>query len=213
MSQNECRGCSVRYCPSETKEIAELPELQQHAEYIFTVKDFLTKSQCKDWIEKTEAIGFEKATVTTPMGKQVVSTGLRNNDRVIIDDESVVEQLWSSLKEYCPAFYKGYSVVGMNERLRFYRYHQGQVFRWHKDGSYRRDNGETSRLTFMIYLNEGFEGGETNFEDLSIEPKTGLALLFAHGYLHEGGEVFDGVKYVLRTDIMYSAQPFEFDDD
>jgi hypothetical protein len=60
-----------------------------------------------------------------------------------------------------------------------------------------------SLLTFMIYLNEGYEGGETRFESLSVAGKLGMALVFEHGLLHESAEVTGGVKYVLRSDVMY----------
>ena len=61
----------------------------------------------------------------------------------------------------------------------------------------------------MIYLNEDFDGGETNFyflsqePVLSVRPVRGQALVFAHWKLHEGAEVLRGRKYVLRTDVMY----------
>jgi hypothetical protein len=32
-----------------------------------------------------------------------------------------------------------------------------------------------------------------------------MALIFLHSLYHEGSEVTQGVKYVLRTDIMYRA--------
>ena len=40
------------------------------------------------------------------------------------------------------------------------------------------------------------------FHDVSVTPKTGLALLFQHFLLHEGSSVTSGVKYVLRSDVM-----------
>jgi hypothetical protein len=62
-----------------------------------------------------------------------------------------------------------------------------------------------------MYLNEGFEGGETKFygEDRDVptfivRPRQGMALVFAHRQLHEGAPVLAGRKYVLRTDVMYS---------
>ena len=55
---------------------------------------------------------------------------------------------------------KKWSPVGLNERLRLYRYDVGQQFDWHMDGYYERDNGDRSFFTFMVYLNDGFEGGE-----------------------------------------------------
>jgi len=59
----------------------------------------------------------------------------------------------------------------------------------------------------MVYLNEGFEGGETLFlqPKTVIVPRTGMALFFQHPILHEGCELTRGVKYVLRSDVMYRA--------
>ncbi len=58
-------------------------------------------------------------------------------------------------------------------------------------------------MTFMIYLNEDMKGGETKFIECDIKPETGKALIFIHELLHEGAPVLEGVKYVLRTDVMY----------
>ena len=57
----------------------------------------------------------------------------------------------------------------------------------------------------MVYLNEGFAGGETRFHDYEVDvvPRTGMALLFQHRVLHEGCVVTTGTKYVLRSDVMY----------
>jgi hypothetical protein len=45
----------------------------------------------------------------------------------------------------------------------------------------------------------------TRFHDYEIDvvPRTGMALLFQHRVWHEGCEVTSGVKYVLRSDVMY----------
>ena len=64
----------------------------------------------------------------------------------------------------------------------------------------------------MIYLNDGFEGGETSFDDsysdelfdpFQVTPRAGMALCFAHHVYHKGEPVLKGRKYVLRTDVMY----------
>ena len=59
----------------------------------------------------------------------------------------------------------------------------------------------------MVYLNDDFAGGETEFVDLrrTIVPRTGSALLFQHMLLHAGETVTSGVKYVLRSDVLYTA--------
>lgn len=55
----------------------------------------------------------------------------------------------------------------------------------------------------MIYLNDTYKGGATRFETLVLQGQTGMALIFEHGLIHEGGEVLQGFKYVLRSDVMY----------
>jgi hypothetical protein len=66
-------------------------------------------------------------------------------------------------------------------------------------------------MTIMIYLNEGFTGGCTQFLDPKNEsnsndvvPKTGQALLFDHLIYHAGAPLTEGVKYAIRTDVMFS---------
>ena len=64
-----------------------------------------------------------------------------------------------------------------------------------------------SFFTFLVYLNDDFEGGETEFEDIAtVQPKTGDALVFYHPYRHEGKTLLSGKKYVLRTDIMFEKE-------
>jgi hypothetical protein len=52
-------------------------------------------------------------------------------------------------------------------------------------------------------LNDDYEGGETKFNMTSVKGRKGMALVFLHSLPHEGAEVKSGIKYVLRTDIMY----------
>jgi prolyl 4-hydroxylase len=174
---------------------------QSISEDIFVINEFFTPEECKESIELIEGIGFTEAPITTSFGF-VMRPDIRNNTRVIIDDKDRAEKLWERIQEYIPKL-EGLSPVGVNERFRFYRYDPGQKFAWHRDGCYQRENGEKSYLTFMIYLNEGFEGGETSFRIGKIPPKQGRALFFLHPLLHQGDEVSKGRKYVLRTDVMY----------
>ena len=49
------------------------------------------------------------------------------------------------------------------------------------------------------------DGGETWFpyRGVRFQPAVGRALFFEHQQLHEGVMVYAGVKYALRTDVMY----------
>ena len=66
----------------------------------------------------------------------------------------------------------------------------------------------------LVYLSGEIEGGETHFYEhhhapqplVSCAPAAGAVLVHAHGMrclTHEGSEVKAGVKYVLRTDLVY----------
>ena len=178
---------------------------------VFTVSQFLSINECEQLVRYSESIGYEPATVSTVAGAQYLP-GLRDNYRVIVDDPARGCELWDKARLHIPQSIEGWRAVGVNERFRFYRYEDEQQFDWHTDGYYERENGERSFLTFMLYLNDDFDGGETAFMDnrespefaeLDVTPATGLALFFVHPLLHKGNPVLMGRKYVLRSDIMY----------
>lgn len=198
---------------------------------IFTVAQVLSVEECKEYIAMTENIGYQDAPVSFSTGAVVVPE-IRNNRRVMIDDEQISQTLWQKVKNYVPSVLDNRQAVGLNERIRFYRYKPGQRFAPHMDGYFERENGERSLWTFMLYLNQDFSGGETIFfsaeeylnklkvknlkpKDQSylvgatVVPQTGSALFFQHQLPHEGAEVKVGCKYVLRTDVMYSSKNTE----
>jgi len=172
------------------------------AEDIITIENFWTTAKCDGFISKSEAIGYEPAAIETAEGQKIV-TSVRNNNRVIYKDEILAKVLWQRLKPFAPTQIGNSQAIGLNELFRFYKYQPGQQFKRHKDQSYIRDNGDASYYTFMIYLNENYEGGETTFGNLAIRPKQGMALIFLHSLEHEGSPVTKNLKYVLRTDIMF----------
>lgn len=169
---------------------------------VFTLTDVLSPDECAELIASTEAIGFAFAPITTAMGF-VDMPEVRNNTRVMVDDHVLADRLWHRVKDFVPADLGGWRAVGLNERLRTYRYESGQYFRSHYDGYYARNRSERSFLTMMIYLNEDFAGGQTAFDGAFIRPQTGSALFFLHQLRHEGCEVTRGRKYAIRTDVMY----------
>lgn len=179
-----------------------MPDYNWITDEIFTVSDFLTPAECTTCIQLAEATGFSDAPINTAFGPQL-RQDVRNNTRVMINDHVRAGQLWQRSIDYIPLVLGNCVAVGINERFRFYRYDVGQQFDWHYDGAFERPTGERSRLTFMIYLNEDFEGGQTSFENAVVVPKTGLALFFVHQIRHKGQPVQRGQKYVLRTDVMY----------
>ena len=182
------------------------------AQNAFVIPNVLTPDQCAAYIDLSEKIGYEPATITTEAGAEL-RPDVRNNDRVIHDDPELAATLWGLVKDYLPETVKDRTRLGLNERFRFYRYDPGQRFEWHLDGFFERENGERSLYTVLFFLNDNFEGGETRFrvrddagvKTVPVKPVTGHILIFQHEILHEGAAVTAGRKYILRTDVMFSA--------
>lgn len=183
-------------------------ELDSHQ--IFLLHEFLSIEECAALIRRSEAFSYEMGTVGG-----VISEGIRNNERVLLDDKLLANSLFDRAASWLPQEVEGRRLVGFNERWRFYRYRPGQTFQPHRDGPYLSlQTYEQSAVTFMIYLNHDMTGGETRFYTdaeqamlghpyLSVQPTTGAALVFVHSIWHEGAVVQSGKKYVLRTDVMY----------
>ncbi|WP_294301255.1 2OG-Fe(II) oxygenase [uncultured Chryseobacterium sp.] len=173
---------------------------------IFLIENFLTNEECDHYIELTKDQVFEEAKINM-QGRQVMSKGIRNNDRLMVFDNKLAENLFQKVVGFLPQIHENYKVTGFNEMFRIYKYSPGQRFKMHRDGSYIRNEHEKSFYTFLIYLNDDFEGGETEFEGLfTVAPKKGSALVFHHPLRHEGKTLISGLKYVLRTDIMYTRE-------
>jgi hypothetical protein len=131
---------------------------------------------------------------------------IRNNYRVIDEDPKRACDYWERLKEFCPIEIEESIAAGLNPKFRFYRYEIGQRYLKHRDGRVALNELEESRITFMIYLNDNFEGGSTSFKEIVIRPKTGMAVCFIHEEKHESVVIESGVKYVLRSDVVYRTK-------
>lgn len=185
----------------------DMKRQELRGDVVFVIHDFLSAGECRELIECSEQVGFDDAPVTTAAGPEM-RPDWRNNTRVMLDDPALADRLFARAQPFLVPSWNYRKPVGFNERLRWYRYTVGQRFAPHYDGCYARDNGERSEFTFLIYLNDDYEGGETRFfepELLVVTPRTGLALVFHHPQLHEGAAIERGVKYVLRTDVMYGG--------
>lgn len=170
----------------------------------FILENFLDAEECQKWLQRAKEVGFEENTPISTFRGPVVNTGVRNNARALTDRLDWAEELWPRIKEFFPSSSSAVA-IGLNERFRFYRYTPGQYFKTHLDGSYVRNAEERSLWSLLIYLNDDMEGGETElfWHKVKIKPKPGLLLAFVHRQPHSGNELTKGVKYVLRSDVMF----------
>ncbi len=192
----------------------------------FLLRDVLSRDECRQLLGASEAMGYEP---DEPAGG---SRSVSAHNFFWLADEQLLEQLFRRCLPFLPRELGGCRLAGLNARWRFYRYVPGVIYRPHIDGAwpgsgmrngryeYDAFGGEQrSRLTFLVYLNEGFTGGCTTFflsspeegvlHGFPVQPLQGSVLCFPHGdtagsLLHEGSAVLRGSKYIIRTDVLYT---------
>jgi len=177
----------------------DIPMRFENAEQLWTIADVYSPAECAEFIAGIEQIGPVLAT-HNPI--------YRDQDRVVVDDEAVADDLFRRLRPQLPERMGSLQLVGLNPRLRMYRYVPGQRFAPHTDHWYRPDDRRITLHSVLVYFNDDFAGGETRFSEpieRTIVPRRGAALVFQHKLRHEGCEVRGGRKYAMRTDVMYAA--------
>lgn len=172
---------------------------------VWTVEDAMSPADCERYIDRLRKGAPEIAPIVDEHGEPEVDLAVRNNTRVMWDDSREADALVARMGAHVPQRLMGMKLVGGNPRIRVYRYGPGEKHGAHWDTVVHLDGGIQSMVTLVFYLNDDFEGGETEFPELNqnIKPRRGRALLFQHRILHIASEVVNGAKFVLRTDILY----------
>ena len=183
----------------------------------FTIENVLSDDECEQLIALSERRGYEQALVNVGNCRQVVMSDVRRSSRWMVADS-----LWRRIERHVPDIVEkshrgkgataGWYASGLNERLRFLKYNPGDYFAPHQDGSFEA-KGQVSQMTVMLYLNSAGKGGETKFlndwdgsKTVDVVPRRGLCLVFDHRLLHEGALLLKGVKYAVRTDVMFERR-------
>ena len=164
---------------------------------LWELENIYSQLECDQFIEKIELYRPKLAT-NNPL--------YRDQDRVIIDDQEIADDLFDRIKYSLPKKIEEFSLYRLNERLRFYRYTEGQKFLPHMDHWYQASDDEISLFSVLVYFNGNFQGGETRFMEqieATVKPITGKVAIFQHKIRHEGCEVINGIKYAVRTDVIY----------
>ena len=193
---------------------------------ICEVENVLTERQCNDIIKTSSTCSFQN------MGNKYDPKKERNNSRLLVLDEDLSKHLWNQIGaillqvvqdnniSLCPL---GFDVLkgswefdGVNDAIRINRYSsdKSEYFAPHKDGQYCPSGDRRSIFSLVLYLNEGFKGGETcfylpkgtkgqtkamtveeeikavgglekGFNLVTVTPTTGCAVLFSQNILHE----------------------------
>ncbi|CAG9946175.1 unnamed protein product [Clonostachys rosea f. rosea IK726] len=205
-----------------------------HVPGLGLIKNVLSVEECKGIIAAGEHVKFLP---DAPLREDGDTSILAHNFYWVVDTE-FHDRLWSRVSPFVPQSVDGRLVRGINRRFRVYRYVPGAEYRSHIDGAWPpsgilpddayvydaspADKKQSSLFTFLIYLNDEFEGGQTTYflpaaregtlNAYPVQPVMGSVALFPHGDtrlapLHEGTGVTKGAKYVIRTEVEYDVEP------
>ncbi|KAI5083299.1 hypothetical protein GOP47_0003042 [Adiantum capillus-veneris] len=196
---------------------------------LFTVPNILSAAECDAFIKYAEELGFSHQGSLGPAKGEA----FRDNDRISVQDRDLAQNLWLSglSNVFENVKVDGKSASGLNPNIRFYRYREGQKFGPHIDENVYLHRGQRTEYTLLVYLNgnpgmkskkssskgrkdtsQHLQGGETIFypghrhESIEVAPVAGMALFHVHGencMLHEARVVSKGIKYVLRSDVIF----------
>ena len=179
--------------------------------------DCLTPLEADSIVALADKFEFERAGVVTSGGTK--EADIRTNSTAKIQSkrlgdcinkavyrwsEQIAELLPDSINvKEMPLPGIGY-VQSWFEPPAFLRYEVGEQYNWHYDrsvGESFHTNIEDRELSVVLYLNDDFEGGETEMLGETFTPVKGKALVFPSCWTfpHRSKPVTKGTKYAVVT--------------
>ena len=170
-------------CEQRLKEVK--PKIISADPYIALYPGLFSPAECK-YLAVLAAPWLEKAMVTEESGGTQFGQ-VRDADSSAISH--LTEDLIVQRINRCIATATG-TQTEWGEPLNVLRYRPGQQYRPHHDGRGSGD-GTTRIMTALIWLNEQFEGGETDFPRLNIRVRGGLGDMLVFRNVHSDGSQDD----------------------
>lgn len=170
---------------------------------IYKAWDPVTCNELLDMIQPVEnwegsEIGFVgKDPIRTSNQFHLSTLSHKTHKQLAAWDKYIFETSAHALKQYSERHIFGLTA---DEGYTVLRYREGQAYGMHSD------DGGTKRprqISMLLYLNDGFEGGELHFpwQNYTVKPEPGLLVLFPSSFIyrHESKPVKSGIKYAIST--------------
>lgn len=173
------------------------------------INNFIIKEEAKYLISMIDRYAERSMVVGAGKEKNTYSAARTSYTANLIANDPTVESLHKKIAKYL-----GVS-LNKGESLQGQRYETGQYFKDHVDyfkgNDYDKNclSSGNRTFTFMLYLNDDFEGGTTTFTHLNkeIKPEACKALMWNNlqqGHpneymMHSGTEVTKGTKYIITS--------------
>lgn len=191
-------------CSSENFTIDDL-NIAKHGDesyWLYEIDNLLTPEECDIVIKEAYNKGFEQSTVYTNGSSVLADT--RNSNTCWLDNNVNIANKISSVVNKLVDY-----PLENQEALQVVKYPPGGYFNLHHDATDYDGPLKDRIITFLIYLNDDFTGGETEFPQINkkIIPKKGKAVIFwttdnnsniLPKSLHAGVPVKSGTKYICN---------------
>jgi hypothetical protein len=166
-----------------------------------------------------DELTFQENTVFDSNGKSLIDTSVRSSLGSFMNEEHLATKLLhdrinesllvykervvpiNSMFQYYPVP-AGYSTTCHREAIQVLEYSPDQEYKFHHDTSNDPSSKEYHRkISVVLYLNDGFVGGGTEFPYRTYKPDPGYGLIFPSNWCfpHSGQKVLEGKKRVAVT--------------
>ena len=180
------------------------------SDYCVYVEDHMPKNICDDIVNLFESADVERRATSNNKPRL---TQFNFNKKSYLNEElhkTICQYLLSAVDHYRFNIKSFYTFAPKNLyfehfRVKRYKSEDADQFDTHVDVGSVSD--ECRYLSFMWYLNDVIDGGETEFTELDfkIQPKAGALMMFPPIWMfpHKGHLLNSGKKYLLSTYLLY----------
>lgn len=173
---------------------------------VIIIDNFLTPQECDKLVEYSKSQQLITSETLGDYGN--VTTDYRKSEQLWITDNQ--HKIARKISDFCEIIL---DLPKKNmESLQLVKYDVSGYFKEHYDAEpdkTKNNNIKDRAHTFIVYLNDVEEGGETRFPklNLNIKPKKGTAIYFKtllpnsillHNSLHQGMPIIRGEKYIVN---------------
>jgi hypothetical protein len=169
---------------------------------IFTIDNLYTSDEIDNFINYIE----------THEGCPFTNSSFKNGK---IIEPKISKLMFSRIKSYLPSIYLDhsntkYSYLKSPIQIMYSKISKGEQFCIHTDTGciYSHIDNQYSKYTVLTYLNDNYEGGNTQFytnifnKTVTIQPKKNRTLIFDIDLFHSGEIVTKGEKYWIGTELV-----------
>lgn len=179
----------------------------------------LNEEELKIINDYIDTLSFQVNTVFDSDGKSKIDTSVRSSLQYTLDENHEATNLLHQRINESLLVYKekiiqlnemfqyypvpgGYGTTSYREAIQILEYSPGQEYKFHHDISNDPNSKEYHRqISVILYLNDDFEGGGTEFINQAYKPSPGYGLIFPSNWCfpHSGQKVLSGKKRVAVT--------------